>query len=153
VRFFFDGCAPKRLAYATRVLEGRVGVEIVYKHDHPKLRRNTPDAEWIGILAAERGWVVVSFDPDILRKVHERAAWDQAGLSGFFFDGGWGNLKIDETAARFYRRWPDIKATASAVREGTTFIVPSDLRRKLIPLKDMLRKASKLKVPAASAAQ
>jgi hypothetical protein len=140
VKFFFDGSTPKRLAQATWILEGKTGVQVVYKHDHPRLRKDSPDIEWIKTLALEGAWVVLSFDPEILRKIHERAAWDEAGLSGFFFDGSWGNLKVDDVAGRFYRRWPDIKATAKAVKEGTTFIVPSVYGRGLIPLKETLRK-------------
>ena len=139
MRFFFDASLPKRLAHATRILEGKTGVEVCFKPEHPKLRPNTADADWIAILAQEREWVVLSFDPEILRKAHERAAWDEAGLSGFFFDGRWGNVRLDELAWRFFRRWPDIKATARAVQAGTTYIVPSEPSKRLIPV-EALRK-------------
>ena len=111
MKFFFDGSFPKRLCLAIRILEqGDPGVEIVFKHD--KFAPNVADVAWIGSLAGEGGWVVITMDPEILRKPHERAAWDEAGLTGFFLDGTWGNLRIDETAWRFLRWWPLIKGNS-----------------------------------------
>ncbi len=133
MKFFFDGSFPKRLCLAVRVLEhGNPGVEIVFKHD--KFAPNVDDTVWIGALATEGDWVVVTMDPEILRKPHERAAWDEAGLTGFFLDGTWGNLRIDETAWRFLRWWPIIKATAGAMQPGSTFVVPSRHGRRLVPI-------------------
>ena len=108
-----------------RVLEpNHEGDEIFFKDD--KFAANTPDTEWISKLAIEKGWIVLSFDYEILRKPIERAAWDEAGLTGFFFDGGWGNLKIEEATWRFFRWWPVIKLQASIVAPGATFVVPRD---------------------------
>jgi PIN like domain len=140
VRFFFDGSLPKRIAIATRILEGPRGASVTFKHEHPELRIDTPDQEWIALLAKERDWAVLSFDPDILRKPHERAAWQEAGLTGFFFDGRWGNVKLEEVAWRFFRRWPYIKATAGAVQEGATYIVPLEPTRRLMPFEALKRK-------------
>jgi hypothetical protein len=99
VRFFFDRSCPKRLAKAVRALEpNHGGDEIVFKDERFPI--DTPDTEWIGKLATKKGWVVLSYDYEILRKPIERAAWDEAGLTGFFFDGGWGNLKIEEVTWR-----------------------------------------------------
>jgi hypothetical protein len=134
VRFFFDGSFPKRLCLATRILEqGNRDAEIVFKHE--KFARDTADIDWIGGLTAEgNDWVIITMDPDILRKPHERAAWDEAHLTGFFLDGTWGNLKIAETSWRFLRWWPTIKSTASAMQPGSTFVVPSRHGRRLVPI-------------------
>jgi PIN like domain len=62
VKFFFDGSFPKRLCLAIRVLEhGNPGIEIVFKHD--KFAPNVDDTVWIGALATEGDWVVVTMDP------------------------------------------------------------------------------------------
>jgi hypothetical protein len=133
VRFFFDGSFSKRLCHATRILEhGNPGVEIVFKPD--RFDRAVADTHWIRALAEEGDWVVITLDYEILRKPHERAAWDEAGLTGFFFDGTWGNLKIDEVAWRFFRWWPAIKTTAATMQPGSTFVVPSRFGRRVIPL-------------------
>jgi PIN like domain len=135
VRFFFDASFSKRLCHATRILEqGNPEVQIVFKPEKFPAR-GVADTVWIGALAEERDWVVVTLDYDILRKPHERVAWDEAGLTGFFFDGTWGNLKIDDIAWRFFRWWPVIKATSGAMQPGSTFVVPSRHGRRLVPLK------------------
>jgi hypothetical protein len=134
VRFFFDGSFPKRLCLAIRILEkGNPDAEIVFKHD--KFPPATADVDWIAALAGSgRDWVIITMDPDILRKPHERAAWDEARLTGFFLDGTWGNLRIDETAWRFLRWWPIIKTTADTMQPGSTFVVPSRHGRRLVPI-------------------
>jgi hypothetical protein len=110
---------------ALRILEGdRSDVSIAFKDD--KFAINTPDAEWIRRLSLEKDWIVVTLDPEILRKPAERAAWREARLTGFFFDGSWGNLKLEEFTWRFFRWWPTIKIQAGIVASGATFIVPKD---------------------------
>ena len=137
MKFFFDASFPKRLCQATRILDPQA--EIVFKSDK-STSRGVPDTVWIAKLAEEREWVVITLDYEILRKPHERAAWDEAGLTGFFFDGTWGNLKIDETAWRFFRWWPVIKTTAAAMQPGSTFVVPSRHGRRLVPLGGRIQK-------------
>ena len=125
MRFFFDRSLSRRLVNAIRALEGRrSGIEVQFKDE--RFLIDTDDTVWIAALAAEGDWIIVSLDPEILRKPVERAAWREAGLTGFFLDGSWGNLKLDEQAWRFFRWWPIIKLQASIVAPGATFIVPKD---------------------------
>jgi len=82
VKFFFDRSLSRRLVNAIRALEGpRSGVEVQFKDE--RFAIDTDDTVWIAVLATEGNWIVVSLDPEILRKPVERAAWREAGLTGF----------------------------------------------------------------------
>jgi hypothetical protein len=71
VKFFFDRSLSKRLVNAIRALEGvRSGIEVQFKDD--RFPPDTDDTVWIAALAAEGNWIVVSLDPEILRKPVER---------------------------------------------------------------------------------
>jgi hypothetical protein len=125
VRYFFDRSISVRIPKAIRVLEGqRSAIEVVYKDERFPI--DTADVDWIKVLASQRDWVIVNLDPEILRKPAERAAWREAQLTGFFLDGSWGNLKLDDFAWRFFRWWPVIKLQSTLVASGATFIVPTE---------------------------
>ena len=92
-------------------------------HLRRKFRADISDPEWIGSLAKEGGWVLVSFDKRIVRNPLNKQAWLSSGLTGFFFGKGWSSRPFDEQAWRLVRWWPDITKVAARVKPGAGFLV------------------------------
>lgn len=71
-----------------------------------KFAQNTPDLEWLGALAAEVGWAVVSIDR-FKKTSAEREMLRRQGLTVFVLDPQWSKPYWVQ-AAQFVQWWPRI---------------------------------------------
>lgn len=122
MKFFFDNCISPHLAQALHPLSALDGHSVHYLRE--KFDPTAPDIDWIMALGTEGDWIVVSGDTRILNNHHERRAWHEAGLTGFFWSTGWLRLKLWEQAWRLTRWWPEIQKQADLVAPGAIFEVP-----------------------------
>lgn len=122
MRFFFDNQLSPHLARAIRALAQPDGQEIWHLRD--KFPPSTKDLEWIGVLAQEGEWIIISGDLDIIRTRAERPIWKSAGLTGFFLKKGWMALDPWEQGWRLVKWWPTIVKFAGTAPPGSTFAVP-----------------------------
>ena len=121
MRFFFDNCIAPAYAEAIAALTRGEGHEVV--HLTEKFRPDADDVEWMGQLAREGDWIVISGDPAITRKKHEQAAWLESRLTAFFLAEAWQNLKFWDQAWQLIRKWPLIAELAGRVEPGAGFLV------------------------------
>jgi hypothetical protein len=124
LKFFIDNNLPPRLA---RALSALLEPDHECVHLGDRFPRKISDIEWLGILAAEGDWIVVSGDFKILRSKAEEAAWRKARLTTFFLRRGWTrsrSLSLFELTGRLILRWPEILEAASRGERGTAFEVP-----------------------------
>lgn len=122
MKVFFDNNINVKYVQALRVLAEIQGYELVHLTD--KFPENTPDAEWIRALKEERDWIVVTADPRITRNRVERLAWQESGLTAFFFTDGWSQKKFWNQIADLVTWWPTIVLEARRVDAGTGFLIP-----------------------------
>ena len=71
-----------------------------------KFAANTPDLEWLGALAAEGGWIVVSIDR-FKKSTAEREMLRRQGLTVFVLDPQWSKPYWGQ-AAQLVLWWPKI---------------------------------------------
>lgn len=123
MKFFLDNNLPPAYAKALRALSE---VEWDGRHDVIHLRdrfaSNTPDVDWIGALAAEGNWVVVTHD--LLNKGIEREVLRRAGLIVFMLDKSWKDHKFWDKSHQVVRWWPRLVDQAEGLRGGAAFRVP-----------------------------
>jgi hypothetical protein len=122
VRFFFDNTLPPRLAKAVEILAEGDGHEI--KHLRDRFTEDVKDTVWIPELAKDRDWIVISGDVKITTARHEREAWFQSGLIGFFQAKGWTALPLWEQSWRLIHWWPRIVDQAGKVKAPASFLIP-----------------------------
>jgi len=123
VRFFLDNCLSPTLALVLRQLEEATDRHTVM-HLRDTFAQDAPDVVWIERLAAERDRIVISGDPRITKNKAEKAAWREAGLTGFFLKEGWTALTLMDQAWRLVKIWPKIVAAAQRARPGSAWYVP-----------------------------
>ena len=123
MKFFLDNCLPPQWAKALNALCEPDGHSVQHLRD--KFEPNTPDELWLGKLAAEGGWTIISADKRIKKVPHEREVWRESGLTAFFLKG-WNDLSLWEQSWRIVRWWPHILHVAE--RPGATlgFLVPQN---------------------------
>jgi hypothetical protein len=112
VKFLVDNNLSPYLAKALAALCEPDSIEV--KHLRDKFAANTPDVDWIGALAAEGDWAVVSQDR-LTRKSPEREALRRSGLTAFILAKGWSQLGEWDKAWHLVRWWPRIMASAGLV--------------------------------------
>lgn len=122
MRFFFDNNLSPRLARAIHELSLDDGVDVV--HLRSKFPRDVPDEIWLRTLSEEGNWVVVSADTRIHRNPTQRMAWVEAGLTTFFLEPGWHDLRFWDIAWKLTQRWPQIMDVAKSIDPGACFFVP-----------------------------
>lgn len=122
MKFFLDNCISPKFGKALNILAEVQAYQII--HLSEKFDRAITDIEWIGALARESGWVIVSGDPRITRSRAERAAWKEAGFTAFFFSDGWASRGYWNQAADIVIWWPKIVLEARRVRAGTGYLIP-----------------------------
>lgn len=122
MKFFFDNTVPLRLAKAIATLAEGQGHTIT--HLRERFESDVLDTVWIPALATERDWIVISGDVRITTARHERAAWFESGLLGFFQAKGWTNLTLWEQSWRLIQWWPRIVDQANKVRPPASFLIP-----------------------------
>jgi hypothetical protein len=122
LRFFIDNCISINLAEGIRVLAQVQEYEIV--HLSEKFPADAPDLDWIPALSEEGDWVIVSGDPRISRSKAERAAWQESGLTAFFFSDGFPSKRYWKQAEILVHWWPLIVLKARQVPAGSGFLMP-----------------------------
>jgi hypothetical protein len=113
-RFFFDRCCPRRLARVITAFEETHTVR--HYDDDSRFERDTPDVDWIRVLAADPPWVIVSMDRHMLTRPRERAALRESKLKFFLLGKGWMNMSPHSQAWRLLKTWPSIVEAAFNVR-------------------------------------
>ena len=122
MKFFLDNNISPVHAEALAILGE------VQKHDIHHLRTffspETPDLDWIRVLAEDGGWTIVSGDQRIARNKAERAAWQESGLTAFFFADDWGTRGFWKQAETLIHWWPSIVLEAGRCVVGTGYLIP-----------------------------
>jgi hypothetical protein len=90
---------------------------------------DTPDLVWIGELAVQKGWTIIS--GDAFRKANgaERRVLQASGLSVFVLQPSWSNYPYWEKTPQLIRWWPRMVEQANSV-EGIAMEVPWKLSAK-----------------------
>lgn len=120
MKFFFDNNLAARIAHG---LNEMVEPEHHVFHLRDKFPPNTEDAKWMGSLAVESDWVIVTADVRISRNPHEVRAWKEAGHTIFFLKPGWTDLTFWDQANKFTKCFPQILHEAGHSDRGTAFLV------------------------------
>ncbi|MES2760503.1 MAG: hypothetical protein V4693_24280 [Pseudomonadota bacterium] len=118
MKFFFDNNVSKHLAHGIRELSAiTTGVEEVI-HLSDRFARDAPDLTWIGDLAKDGPWYVISIDR--FKKQHgaEREAIRRAGHTVFILDGQWSKHEFWLQAERLVKWWPQIVTFSTLVSDG-----------------------------------
>jgi hypothetical protein len=120
VRFFIDNCIAKKIAQSIAILAQ--GQDQQVTHLTEKFEPDVTDVEWIRALQAEGDWIIVSADPRISRNRIEQAAWQESGLTAFFFSD-FSRRRFWAQAQELVNRWPDIVEAARGSLPGTGYLV------------------------------
>jgi predicted nuclease of predicted toxin-antitoxin system len=112
MKCLFDNNLPSKLSKALCVLEGDDGLPVIHLSD--KFPPNTPDVEWMRILAAEGDWFVVTRDNQIKKRPHERMAWKESNLPIVFLSKTWMNFNFWEISWRLVKCWQNIKESVTS---------------------------------------
>lgn len=105
MKYFFDNNLSPHLAKAVFALSKPSGHHVIHKKE--KFPHNTKDIVWIGALAKEENWVVISHD-HFAKGSLEKEALRESGLITFVLKSGWSNLKGWDKAWKLIRWWPRI---------------------------------------------
>jgi hypothetical protein len=93
--------------------------EVIHLRD--RFPVNVSDVEWMGALAKEMDWVIISADTAITRNPHEVEAWKLAGHPIFFFKHSLHPQTFWQQASRLCHVFPDIVRLATRARPGDSF--------------------------------
>jgi hypothetical protein len=118
LKFFFDNNVSKHLAHGIRELSAiTTGVEEVI-HLTDRFARDVPDLTWIGDLAKDGPWYIISIDR--FKKQHgaEREAIRRAGHTVFIIDGQWSKHGFWLQAERLVKWWPQVVTFSTLVSDG-----------------------------------
>ncbi|MCL1481160.1 hypothetical protein MIH18_13305 [Marinobacter sp. M3C] len=121
MKFLLDNNLPPALARALHELSEPEGHTVI--HLSQKFSRDTPDIEWINILKAEGGWVVVSQD-QFKKSDLEKQAFRRAGLTVFCLAKHWSKVRYWEKAYQMVRWWPAIMDQSDRLIGGAALRVP-----------------------------
>lgn len=66
----------------------------------------------------------MSGDPRITRGRAEQAAWQESGLTAFFFGAGWASQSYWNQATDIVRWWPEIVLQTRSAPAGSGFLIP-----------------------------
>lgn len=122
MRFFFDNCVSVKFVRALSILAQIQEYELV--HLTERFAPDTSDEEWIRRLANDRDWVIISGDPRISRGRAQRRAWQESGLTAFFFADGWASRGFWKQAESLVHWWPQIVLRAREATAGTGYLIP-----------------------------
>lgn len=121
MRFLLDNNISPLIAEALNALtRGDPAVQSL----RSKFSADTPDTEWIRVLAEEGDWVIVSADQRILKRRAERDVFRAAHLTAFFLAKGWSHQKFWLCAEHLVRWWPTIMSVAQTVAAPQAYEVP-----------------------------
>ncbi len=122
MRFFLDNCLSPRYAESLDILSANYGHSVT--HLGQRFGRNVTDQYWIRELRSEGDWVIVSGDSRIATSPPLKAIWLESGLTAFFLDRGWMNIRYWEQIALLVKWWPEILHTAQKFEAGSGFVIP-----------------------------
>lgn len=121
MRFLLDNNLSPHLARALDRLSEPRGVRVYAIVD--RFDASAEDAEWIGELAADGDWAIVSQDR-FAKGSLEKEALRSSGLVVFILARGWSKLRYWDKAAAIVRWWPRMLDQAELVTGGAGFEVP-----------------------------
>jgi hypothetical protein len=134
VKFFFDNCISPKFVESLRILAQIQGYELI--HLTEKFPADTIDEEWIRTLASDGEWVIISGDPRISKGQAQRRAWQESGLTAFFFADGWASRGFWKQAESLIHWWPQIVLKAREAVPGSGFLIPwagKDFKQVYLP--------------------
>ncbi len=120
MKFLLDNNLPPAPAEALNALSRAGGDEVF--HLRQRFLPSTPDHAWIGSLATEGHWAIVSHDRFTKNEL-ERNALQVSGFIVFVLTRGWSGLPFWDKVALLVRWWPRILEQARLVESGG-FLVP-----------------------------
>jgi hypothetical protein len=111
LKFLFDNNLPPSLARGIGELSkfDPLVEQVIPLRD--RFPANTPDVQWLGHLAKEGGWRVVSIDR-FKKSSAEREMLRRQGLTVFVLDPQWSGQPYWIQAAQLVRWWPKILEVA-----------------------------------------
>jgi hypothetical protein len=104
------------------------------EHLRERFGENTPDITWIGQLASEGDWIIVSGDVRISRNPVERKAWHESNLAGFFFAPPWSSERYWKMTADLVRWWEEIERQARRTPTGHGFLIHCKSKKALVQI-------------------
>lgn len=118
MKFFFDNNLSKHLAHGIRELSGITTEVEQVLHLTDRFARDAPDLTWIGDLAQDGPWYIVSIDR--FKKQHgaEREAIRRAGHTVLILDAQWSRHGFWLQSARLVKWWPQVIAHSALVTGG-----------------------------------
>jgi hypothetical protein len=124
VRLLIDNNLPPRLAHSLAPTVQAEGHLVQHLRDKFGTGR-IDDVDWIGALATEGGWCILSEDHHISRRPDELQALLTAKLICFFLQPAW-SRGMDEITrlGRLILRFPDLAATATRSQRPAAYSVP-----------------------------
>ena len=120
MKFFFDNNLAAKIA---KGLNGFVSPDHQVVHLKDQFAANTDDSVWMGELARQQHWIIVTADMRIGKNPHEIEAWKQAGHTIFFLKPGWLKMNFWDQAQKFVKCFPEIMRRAEQAKQGSCFIV------------------------------
>ena len=121
MKFLLDNNLPPALAQALNALSAKEGHQVF--HLRQKFRANTPDRDWIQVLAQETDCAVIS--QDLFRKGQlEKQAFRECGLPIFCLSKHWSKETYWHKAWKLVQWWPLIIQQAKLIKGGAAFQVP-----------------------------
>lgn len=134
MKVFFDNCTSPVLAAA---LDGFIRNEGHSAHHIKDLRcgRDAEDADWIAMLAQERGvWMVITGDDRIRKNSATRAAYRAAELNGFVLARAYQKMPMHKVASIILWRWPEMEQLFRLVGGAALYELPINRSAKIKPL-------------------
>jgi len=114
--FFFDHNMPPAVAEAL----GCLGISAVALRD--EFLPNTADEEWMPAVG-KLGYVIVTRDRNIHKRVAQRQLYKQLNLKGLFLGPAFAKMKLRDLAKWLLWRWEDIEETMAAAKPGEAFLL------------------------------
>jgi len=132
VKIFFDNTIPVRIA---RGLEGFAAPDHQVIHFRDRFSADAADAVWMGELAAQQDWVIVTCDVRLGRNPLETEAWKAVGHCVFFLKPGWLRLGFWEQAQQLVKCFPRLIESAQGAQGASMFAVSASgkITKALIP--------------------
>jgi len=122
LRIYFDRTQSPYVARAAGEILTFLGH--TFEHARRKYERDPGDIVWMGDLARDGDWIVVTADDSIRRNPAERQAWINMGQTPFFMQPTWMKVPCEEQAWRLLRWLPRLLSHASTERCGTGLSLP-----------------------------
>lgn len=119
------------IAQMSLVDTSRIGSVIALRD---KFLANTPDHEWIGTLALERNWTIVSQDKFIKNDL-EKEAIRKSGLCLFMLSKQWSSHQYWDKCTNLVKWWPYILDQAHRIEGGAAFRVKWHMNKKFEQVK------------------